>query len=181
MNKTRKSVLLTAAMTLLLIMGTAITPMQSYASGEHKKNGDIKSSIKSDADINKKSASQKMDQDNFCYRSDGCQQANQGQQIVGKDNEAAGFNDQSKNVQQQSVSPTPTPKTCEECIRSVLSPQQITALNEFFGGDAISIICNSASISESDFVFDLSQAGIDLNTANALVECLKAVGVAFVP
>ena len=39
MNKTRKNVLLmaAAAVTLLLVMGTAITPLQSYASGEHKK------------------------------------------------------------------------------------------------------------------------------------------------
>ena len=39
-----------------------------------------------------------MDQDNLCYRGDDCEQANQGQQIVGKDNEAKGFNDQSDNL-----------------------------------------------------------------------------------
>ena len=63
-----------------------------------KKNGDSESTVKSDADINKKSASQKLDQDNFCYRGEKCQQANQGQQIVGRDNEAKGFNDQSENL-----------------------------------------------------------------------------------
>src|SRR5215212_9444749 len=109
MNNTKKNVLLMASISVLLVMGTIMSPIQSYASEGQKKNGDLKSSIKSDIDVNKKSASQKMDQDNFCYRSDGCKQANQAQQIVGKENEAAGFNDQSKNVQQQSVSPTPTP------------------------------------------------------------------------
>ena len=58
--------------------------------------------------MDKKSANQDLDQDNFCYRSDDCQQANQGQQIVGKDNEAKGFNDQSSNVPQP-ITPTSTP------------------------------------------------------------------------
>jgi hypothetical protein len=61
---------------------------------------------------NKKSASQKMDQDNFCYRGDDCQQANQGQQTGGKDNDATGFNDKSKNIEQQlAVTTPPTPPT----------------------------------------------------------------------
>jgi hypothetical protein len=110
MNKTKKNVLLTAAITLLLVMGTAITPIQSYASEEHKKNGDLKSSIKSDTEVDKKSANQHQDQDNFCYRGDDCEQANQGQQIVGKDNAAKGFNDQSLNVQQAATTtPNATP------------------------------------------------------------------------
>jgi len=81
--------------------------MQSYAD-QHKKTGDYKTSVKTVFGVEKKSAGQKLDQDNFCYRGENCQQANEGQQIVGKDNEAKGFNDQSKNVQ-QSVNPTPTP------------------------------------------------------------------------
>ena len=38
---------------------------------------------------------QHLDQDNFCYRSPGCVQGNQGAQISGNDNTAKGFNDQS--------------------------------------------------------------------------------------
>ena len=38
---------------------------------------------------------QNLDQDNLCHRSDGCEQANEGQQIEGNDNTASGFNDQS--------------------------------------------------------------------------------------
>jgi hypothetical protein len=53
-NNTKKNDLLMAAVTLLLLMGTSITPMQSYGSEEHKKSDDIKSSIKSDADKQKK-------------------------------------------------------------------------------------------------------------------------------
>ena len=111
MKNTRKNVLLMASITLLLVMGTAITPIQSYASDEHEKTGDAKSSIKSDNEVDKKSANQKMDKDNFCYRDDNCQQANQGQQIVGKDNDATGFNDQSKNIEQQLDATTPPAPT----------------------------------------------------------------------
>ena len=45
------------------------------------------------------SASQHSGQDNFAYRSDDPSQSNQGQQVIGKDNEATGFNDQSRNLQ----------------------------------------------------------------------------------
>ena len=45
--------------------------------------------------MDKKSAGQHLDQHNLCYRSDDCKQANQGQQIVEKNNDAKGFNDQS--------------------------------------------------------------------------------------
>jgi hypothetical protein len=100
-----KNILLIAAITSLLVMGTSIIPMQSYA-GENKNTKDSKSSIKASTEVDKKSAGQKLDQDNFCYRGDDCEQANQGQQLAGKDNDAKGFNDQSKNIQ-QSVTPTP--------------------------------------------------------------------------
>src|SRR5215208_8214144 len=99
MNNTNK-MLMIAAITSLLVMGTSLVQMKSFAGGEeHKKTKDFKSSVSEKTQIDKKSASQHQDQDNFCYRGDDCQQANQGQQIVGKDNDAKGFNDQSKNAQ----------------------------------------------------------------------------------
>ncbi len=96
MNKS-KNILLVALITATLVLGTSVIPMQSYA-GENKNTKDSKYSIKASTEADKKSASQKLDQDNFCYRSDDCQQANEGQQIAGKDNEAKGFNDQSDNL-----------------------------------------------------------------------------------
>jgi hypothetical protein len=88
-----------AAITSLLVMGTSLVQMKSFAGGEeHKKTKDFKSSVSAKSQIDKKSANQHMDQDNFCYRGDECQQANQGQQIAGEDNEAKGFNDQSDNI-----------------------------------------------------------------------------------
>ena len=111
MNNT-KSILLVAIIAATLVLGTSVIPMQSYADrdnkddhkkswgnkDDNKKSKDHKSSISEKTQIDKKSASQHQDQDNFCYRDDDCEQANQGQQIVGKDNDVVGFNDQSENL-----------------------------------------------------------------------------------
>ena len=83
-----KSSLIVAAITSLLVVGTSLIPLQSYADGNNQPHKNIKS--KSDS-----STSQHLDQDNFCYRSPGCVQGNQGTQISGNDNTAKGFNDQS--------------------------------------------------------------------------------------
>ena len=63
-----------------------------------------------------------MDQDNECYRGDDCKQANQGQQVVGKDNDAKGFNDQSKNVQQATTptSTNPHQQTHQQLVKNAL-------------------------------------------------------------
>jgi hypothetical protein len=106
MNNTNK-MLMIAAITSLLVMGTSLVQMKSFAGGEeHKKTKDFKSSISEKTQIYKKSANQHMDQDNFCYRGDECQQANQGQQIIGEDNDAKGFNDQSDNLDLESENAT---------------------------------------------------------------------------
>jgi hypothetical protein len=111
MKNTIKSVLTIAAIALLLMMGTTTIPIQSYASEEHEKNGDNKASAGSDTEIYKKSTSQKMDQDNLCYGVEQCQQANKEQQLVGKDNEAKGFNDQSLDIQVTATTTTIQPPT----------------------------------------------------------------------
>ena len=59
----------------------------------------------------KKAQTRKWTRTTICYRDDNCQQANQGQQIVGKDNDATGFNDQSKNIEQQLDATTPPAPT----------------------------------------------------------------------
>jgi hypothetical protein len=143
MNNT-KSIFLVVIITATLVLGTSVIPMQSYAdrgNSDDKQDKDFESKIRASSVSDKKSASQKMDQDNFCYRSDDCQQANQGQQIVGKDNEAKGFNDQSLNVQQAATPtppptqpPTPTPEkatlnVCKEVVSNmgiIIQPSDFT-------------------------------------------------------
>jgi hypothetical protein len=54
-------------------------------------------------------ASQHIDQENQCIRAGKCNNAALGEQTQGNDNSVTGFADQSKNVQQRTVTPTPTP------------------------------------------------------------------------
>jgi hypothetical protein len=68
MNNT-KNILLVAAITSLLIVGTSIIPAQLFADkddDEIKKNSDFNSKIKASLDVEEKSASQHLDQTNFC-------------------------------------------------------------------------------------------------------------------
>ena len=194
MNNT-KNILLVAIITATLVLGTSVIPMQSYAE-EHKKTGDFQNSIKISTEANKKSASQKLDQDNFCYRGDDCEQANQGQQIVGKDNEAAGFNDQSKNL---ALSPsgagdgvgtgtgsgtTPTP-ACIECFTTAISALNstdlgiiitaLTGITTTFG--TIDVLCGLPSISARALTSVLISLDIDVTVINTLLNCLRAAGV----
>jgi hypothetical protein len=99
MNNT-KNILLIAIISATLILGTSVIPMQSYAGGsdQHKQTKDFKSSIIANSESDKTKVNQHQDQENFAYRSNGADQANQGQQIAGNDNEAKGFNDQSDNI-----------------------------------------------------------------------------------
>jgi hypothetical protein len=176
MNKTKKNVLLMAAITLLLVIGTTVTPIQSYASEEHKKNGDLKSSIKSETEVDKKSASQHQDQENFCYRGDDCRQANEGQQIVGKDNEAKGFNDQSKNIQQSVVpnlTQTPTPGTIPIPGNGTTPGLTPTILNVCKEVDNF----GSNSFEPSDFIFVFTTLA-NPNTFQGANEGCTAVAVA---
>ena len=96
--------LVLSALASLLVTGPNMVPVQANAepgdNGDYKITKDYKSSIRKDVDSKSDSTNQHLGQDNLCYRVDDCEQANQGQQIVGKDNDAKGFNDPSKNVQQ---------------------------------------------------------------------------------
>ena len=101
MNNTR-NLLLVTIIAATLVLGTNVIPMQSYAdrddNDDRKKDNNYKSKTSASYESDKKSSKQNQDQDNFCYRGDDCEQANQGQQLAGKDNEAKGFNDQSDNL-----------------------------------------------------------------------------------
>jgi hypothetical protein len=188
--KNTNNLLLLAAITSLLIMGTSVIPMQSYAGSA---SDDYKSKIKSSTQTDKKSASQNMDQDNFCYRGNECKQANQGQQIVGKDNDAKGFNDQSNNVPPSTPSTTPTPtptpttapKTCEQCFTTFLNSTQIDRLLSDSDQPSIAALCNASanvipSESQARMYFSEQQLLSD-DIINNLIKCLKEAGIVFRP
>ena len=95
--------LLISALASLFVTGTNLVPMQSYATvdtnGDNEITKDYKDSIHKDVNAGSHSTNRHSSQENLCYRDDDCEQANDVQQIVGKDNEAKGFNDQSKKTQ----------------------------------------------------------------------------------
>src|SRR4051794_34723348 len=101
-----KNILLLAVIISLLVTGTYVLPMQATAQAQRDTQGE-KQSIKEETTAH--SASQKAGQDNTCVRGEACEESNQGQQITGKGNDAAGFNDQSANVQSPGAQPTQQP------------------------------------------------------------------------
>jgi hypothetical protein len=94
--KNTKNLFIISLMISTLFLGTNIIPMQTYSVNDDSEKDVSDDSEKDVSDDSK--ANQHLDQDNFCYRSDGCEQANQAPQISGDDNEATGLNDQSKNL-----------------------------------------------------------------------------------
>jgi hypothetical protein len=97
---------------------------QAYAAS---KTSDLKQNVK-----------QHMGQDNFCLRSDDCKQADESQQIVGEDNAATGFNDQSNtiatptNTDNSSALPPGTTATPGQPQR----PGQVTGLSATAAGSS---------------------------------------------
>ena len=197
MNNT-KNILLIALITATLVLATSIIPMQLYAgkdnNDDHKKGKDF-SKIIAGSESDKKSASQHQDQDNVCYRGDECEQANQGQQIVGKDNDAKGFNDQSKNAEaslgaQPTETPTnePTPLvtlpvgTCSGCFATAfaaagITQPQINILIGLLGFNNVNLLCAAGTISGTllHTVLDIPLGGAA--NVNILIQCLINAGV----
>ena len=108
--------LVISALASLLVTGPNLVPVQSYAAaagggdnGDYKITKDYKDSIHKDVNAKSDSTNQHLGQDNLCYRDDGCEQANEGEQVEGKDNAASGFNDQGKNIEQQQPAVSTTP------------------------------------------------------------------------
>jgi hypothetical protein len=70
--------------------------MQSYASGSEKQHKHKTSGISNNAlkkIEHQQKANQPLGEENFCYMSDDCQQANECQQVIDEDKDAKGFND----------------------------------------------------------------------------------------
>jgi hypothetical protein len=73
---------------------------------------------------------------------------------------------------------TSTPKTCEECITTFLTPQQIAALPP--GG--IDRLCLNLEVGISEVMFRtiLSSIGVSGTTADDLIQCLQNAGIVFI-
>ena len=169
-----RCLLILSALTSLLVTGPNMVPVQSHAAavgdnGGYKTTKDYKDSIQKDVNAESDSTNQHSGQDNFAYRSDDPSQANQGQQITGKDNEAKGFNDQSSNLQSTPATAgavaggtgnngngtLPTPPT------GTLSVCKVVIDNTGFG------------LKPSDFTFAFTSEGADPAEFPGSADCTK--------
>jgi len=92
----------------MVVAGTTLAPIQSYAirSGGLPDTSSLKHGIRDDVSVKLEHRDQHMNQENLCYRTNTCRQANDGQNTLGNDNSVTGFADQSDNIQQSAAAPT---------------------------------------------------------------------------
>jgi hypothetical protein len=109
-----------AVITSVLITGTLLAPIQSYASSNNnnpRSPGDttndggffdsrsLKQATHDEIHADLKNNNQSINQENVCFRSNTCKQSEVGQNTLGNDNQVTGFTDQSDNIP-QAVAPT---------------------------------------------------------------------------
>jgi hypothetical protein len=194
---------------VMVVAGTTLAPIQSYAlrgSGGIPNTSSLKHAIRDGVNVNLEHRDQHLNQGNLCYRDNTCRQSDVAQNTLGNDNSVTGFADQSDNLKQaastnntttptttttpsnqttgNSTTPTPTPRTCQECFTTILNSTQIDSVLGFFditqaeGG--ITALCGILSGgSETTFRAALLGLGIDITTINDLIACLKAAGIVF--
>ena len=105
-------VVIAAVLTSLLLAGTILAPIQSYAAGSRggfPNTSTLKQAVRDGVSVNLEHRDQHMNQENLCYRANTCRQSDVGQNTLGTDNSITGFADQSDNLQQSAAAPiTPT-------------------------------------------------------------------------
>jgi hypothetical protein len=127
MEHKKFTIVVIAAVTSLLLAGTNLAPVQSYASSDISRNATSPSDGFSEeirADL------QQINQENLCFRSNTCRQSDVGQNTHGNDNQVTGFVDQSDNIQQSTApttanqttpTPTPTPTTATLTVIKIVT------------------------------------------------------------
>jgi hypothetical protein len=206
-DKKQSGIVIVAAMMLLLLAGMILAPTQASALSKFNTNtgtSSLKHGIRDGVSVKLEHRDQHMNQENLCYRTNTCRQANDGQNTLGNDNSITGFADQSDNIQQSAAAPTttttapgnqtggnnttptPTPRTCEQCFTSILTAGQLANVTAFFGLQNTTALCENLTITaplitETTFRDLLSSANSSITTtiANDLIACLRAAGIVF--
>jgi hypothetical protein len=185
---------------VMVVAGTTLAPIQSYAAQQKVRGTEadfpdissLKHSIRDGVSVNLEHRDQHMNQENLCYRTNTCRQSDVGQNTLGNDNSVTGFADQSDNLQQaatapgNNTTPTPTPRTCEECFTSKLTAGQLANVVSSFGFQNLTALCENLTAiaplnTETTFRTLLSTADPSITTtiANDLIACLRTVGIVF--
>jgi hypothetical protein len=99
-------VFLAAVIASLMLAGTILAPIQSYAAEKRGSETDfpdtssLKHAVRDGVSANLSHRDQHLNQQNLCYRTNTCRQSDVGQNTQGNDNQVTGFADQSDNIQQ---------------------------------------------------------------------------------
>ena len=100
-------VIIAAVLASLMLAGTILAPIQSYASRQREGRKQIfqtprvlNMQYSDGVSANLSHRDQHMNQQNLCYRANTCRQSDVGQNTLGNDNQVTGFADQSDNIQQ---------------------------------------------------------------------------------
>ena len=99
-------VMIAAVLASLMLAGTILAPIQSYAAAKRGTEADfpdtssLKHAVRDGVSANLSHKDQHMNQQNLCYRTNTCRQSDVGQNTLGNDNQVTGFADQSDNIQQ---------------------------------------------------------------------------------
>jgi hypothetical protein len=99
-------VILAAVIASLMLAGTILAPIQSYAAAKRGSEADfpdtssLKHAVRDGVSANLSHRDQHLNQQNLCYRANTCRQSDVGQNTLGNDNQVTGFADQSDNIQQ---------------------------------------------------------------------------------
>jgi hypothetical protein len=99
-------VMIAAILASLMLAGTILAPIQSYAAAKRGTEADfpdtssLKHAVRDGVSANLSHKDQHMNQQNLCYRTNTCRQSDVGQNTLGNDNQVTGFADQSDNIQQ---------------------------------------------------------------------------------
>ena len=99
-------VIIAAVLASLMLAGTILAPIQSYAAAKRGTEADfpdtssLKHAVRDGVSANLSHKDQHMNQQNLCYRTNTCRQSDVGQNTLGNDNQVTGFADQSDNIQQ---------------------------------------------------------------------------------
>jgi len=192
-------VVIAAVLTSLLLAGTILAPIQSYAAGSRgafPNTSTLKQAVRDGVTVSQEHRDQHMDQENLCYRANICRQSDVGQNTLGNDNSVTGFADQSDNIQlaaapitptaNQTTTPTgnqtTTPLTCEQCFAKFLNGTQISELVAQFPARTLGEVCTgleNSVISESNLRLFLLGLRVSGTITDELIACLKAAGIVF--
>ena len=131
---------------IMLLITVSIASMLSISSSMNQPPQQQLAFAQSQSSDLKQGVKQQVDEDNLCHRSDGCKQANEGQQITGQDNSATGFNDQSNNTATATATnnnnnPSALPPGPTDILEPPQLPSQVTGLSATPAG------CNQITLS----------------------------------